>query len=163
MRRGVAPRSAATVARYLLALALLWPAPVRAADDGDLGAVVSDPAQIRALMVGNTLGGTYEETGESWAEYYCDSGKSLYDFRGEIFLGKWWLEGSAVCFSYAWSNYQHAQCFAVMQRADRALALVAEDGSGVRVMTFRSDPPLPGDPDHLEQRATHGCRPEPSV
>ncbi|HVO03515.1 MAG TPA: hypothetical protein VMT54_15015 [Candidatus Cybelea sp.] len=146
----------------LLAAALLGAAPALA-DQGDIGTPVTDPAAIRNVMVGNTLGGVFEETGEAWAEYYCDTGKSLYDFRGTISLGKWWVEKSQVCFTYDWSDYQHVQCFAMYEAKDRTLNLVAQDDAGARLMTFHSDPPLPGDPYHLEQRATHGCQPEPSV
>jgi len=150
------------IAPLLVPMFLLLGEPARAAD-ADLGTPITTTAEIETLMTGNTLDGVFEETGEFWVEYYCESGKSLYDFRNRISLGKWWVENAQVCFSYDWSNYQHAQCFALYQRKDRALSLVAVDKDGARLMTFRSNQPVPGDPYHLEERAPHGCRPEPSV
>jgi hypothetical protein len=149
-------------ARSLLPLVLLLQAPAQAAEP-DLGTAITDPAQIRALMTGNTLGGVFEQTGEPWAEYYCDTGKSLYDFHNRISLGKWWVERQQVCFTYDWSQYQHVQCFAMFERKDRGLSLVAQDVDTGEIMTFSSQPPIAGDPYHLEQRAVQGCRPQPSV
>lgn len=146
-----------------LALSCAAAAPVVAKQDLQLGMPMTDPAAITKVMSGNTLEGVYAETGETWAEYYCDSGKSLYDFRGGISLGKWWVQDAQVCFSYDWSAYQHVQCFEMFTKQDGATTFVALDNAGAPIMTFRSGPPQPGDPFHMEQRAARGCQPEPSV
>jgi hypothetical protein len=132
------------------------------ADNADLGTAVPD-ADIGKRMTGNTFSGVYKETGEVWAEYYCDTGKSLYDFRGRISLGKWWVLNDQVCFTYDWSGYKHIQCFAMYAKPDGRLTLVGKDPESGGTMTFQSDAPRAGDPYHMEERAAHGCFPEPSV
>lgn len=126
-----------------------------------LGQPITDPADITAHMAGNTLSGVLKETGEGWVEFYCDSGRSLYEFGG-INLGKWWTENGQVCFAYEYNDYQFPRCFAMFGRPDGALAFLGHDDAG-EPMTFLSGPPVPGDPFHLEERAVHGCALEPSV
>ncbi|MDQ7250246.1 hypothetical protein [Dongia sedimenti] len=137
-------------------------AGLAAADDAaPLGQPITDPAEITAHMAGNTLSGVLKETGESWVEFYCDTGRSLYQF-GDIALGKWWTESGKVCFAYEYNDYRFPRCFEMFGRADGSLAFLGHDDSG-QPMTFLSAPPVPGDPFHLEQRAVHGCALEPSV
>lgn len=132
-----------------------------AEDAVSLGQPITDPAEITAEMAGNTLSGVLKETGESWVEFYCDSGRSLYEFGG-INLGKWWSEDGKVCFAYEYNDYRFPRCFEMFGKADGSLAFLGRDDSG-QPMTFLSGPPVPGDPFHLEQRAVHGCALEPSV
>jgi hypothetical protein len=136
--------------------------PARADDDA-LGTPVIDPGKITSLMRGNTLRGVLQETGQKWVEFYCDSGRSLYDFDDRISLGKWWLDQDQICFTYDWSNYEHTQCFQMYAEADGSLNMVGKDVDDGSPMTFHSDPPEPGDPAHLEKRAAYGCQLEPSV
>jgi hypothetical protein len=112
-------------------------------------------------MAGNTLSGVLKETGEDWVEYYCDTGRSLYEFGG-INLGKWWTENGGVCFAYEYNDYHFPRCFEMFGKPDGSLAFLGRDDAG-QPMTFLSGPPVPGDPFHLEERAVHGCALEPSV
>lgn len=148
------------MAAAAVATVLACSAQARAEDAGTL--VTTDEA-ITKLLRGNTLQGTLEQTGEPWAEFYCDTGKSLYDFEENIALGKWWIAHDQVCFSYDWSHYQHVQCFDLYAEPDGGLTFMAKGDSDTPALTFHSGPPVAGDPNHLEQRAAHGCRPEPSV
>jgi hypothetical protein len=133
-----------------------------AADDAQaLGQPITDPAEITAQMAGNTLSGVLKETGETWVEFYCDTGRSLYEFGG-INLGKWWTADGKVCFAYEYNDYRQPRCFAMFGKADGSLTFIGHDDSG-QPMTFISGPPVPGDPFHLEERAVHGCALEPSV
>jgi hypothetical protein len=131
------------------------------AEDPALGTPITNPAEITNRMAGNTLSGILKETGMSWAEYYCDSGRSLYEF-GDIALGKWWTEGGKVCFAYEYNAYQLPRCFDMYGKPDGSLAFFTYDDAG-QPMTFISKPPVPGDPLHLEERAVNGCALEPSV
>ncbi|GAB2174790.1 hypothetical protein [Dongia sp. agr-C8] len=150
-----ATRAAAVAALLLIAL------PAAADDAQPLGEPITSPAEITSRMAGNTLSGVLKETGESWAEFYCDTGRSLYEFGG-INLGKWWTQGGKVCFAYEYNDYQLPRCFDMFGRSDGALAFSGTDDAG-RPLTFLSGPPEPGDPHHLEERALHGCALEPSV
>jgi hypothetical protein len=135
----------------------------QADDTSQYGTKVTDVAQIKDTMIGSTFGGVLEQTGQDWLEYYCDSGKSLFLIDNELMLGKWWLEESKVCFTYAADGYNHPECFDMYQMADRSISWVGFDKVNQQVMTFRSNPPVPGDPNHLQQRAARGCQPEPSA
>jgi hypothetical protein len=125
-----------------------------------LGERIIDPAEITQRMAGNTLSGVLQETGESWVEYYCDTGRSLYEFGG-INLGKWWVKSGRVCFSYEYNDYQDPICFDMYGKPDGSVAFFTRDRGGTT--TFISGPPVHGDPYHLEERAVHGCALEPSV
>jgi hypothetical protein len=144
-------------------LAVLASCASARADNSGFGKRVTGDTAIVSLIRGNTLQGTLDQTGERWTEFYCDTGKSLYDFEQTIFLGKWWIEHDQVCFSYDWSDYQHVNCFDLYAQTDGSLIFDAKADDDSPAMTFRSGPPIAGDPNHLEQHASHGCRPEPSV
>jgi hypothetical protein len=145
-----------------LALHLLFAAPVATADDAPPpGTPITDPAEIKKRMAGNTLNGVVLETGSPWAEYYCDSGRSLYEF-GDIARGKWWTEAGKVCFSYEYDDYQRPICFEMFAKEGGYLVFFGHDDDG-KPLTFLSRPPVHGDPLHLEERAAHGCKLEPSV
>jgi hypothetical protein len=131
-----------------------------AEDTASLGQPITDPAEITRHMAGNTLSGVLKETGERWAEYYCDTGRSLYAFGG-VNLGKWWTKGGRVCFSYEYNDYEDPICFDMYGKPDGSFAFFTRDRGDP--MTFVSAPPIHGDPFHLEQRAVHGCALEPSV
>jgi hypothetical protein len=142
--------------------ALLIGTQLAAADDAPPPAQpITDPAQITAQLAGNTLSGVLKETGETWVEFYCDTGRSLYEFGG-INLGKWWTADGKVCFAYEYNDYQLPRCFAMYGKSDGSLIFIGQDDSG-QPMTFISGPPVPGDPFNLEERAVHGCALEPSV
>jgi hypothetical protein len=153
-------RSAPARAVVALVLFLIGTASAAADDTASLGAPITDPAEIAHRMAGNTLKGILKETGRHWAEYYCDTGRSLYAFGG-ISLGKWWTENGRVCFAYEDDNYRHPICFSMYAKPDGSLTFFTRDFGGT--MTFISRPPVPGDPLHLEERAPHGCALEPSV
>jgi len=138
-------------------------AEAQADDTAQYGSKVAEPARIKQTMIGNTFGGVLDQTGQDWVEYYCDSGKSLFLIDNKLMLGKWWLKASKVCFTYEADGYNHPECFDMYQKADRSITWVGFDKVNQRVMTFQSNPPLAGDPNHLEQRAARGCQPEPSV
>ena len=144
-----------------MAAALTWCAAARA-DDSDFGTLFTSDSAIIKLLRGNTLQGTLEQTGAPWAEFYCDTGKSLYDFEQIIALGKWWVEHDQVCFAYDWSDYRRVNCFNLYAKPDGSLTFDGKGEGDVPVLTFRSGPPVPGDPNHLAQRAARGCLPEPS-
>jgi hypothetical protein len=148
----------AIAAVLLLFIEMPWAAADEAAA---LGRPITDPEEITAHMAGNTLSGVLKETGENWVEFYCDSGRSLYEFGG-INLGKWWTENGEVCFAYEYNDYHFPRCFEMYGKPDGSLAFLGRDDSG-QPMTFLSSPPVPGDPFHLEERAVHGCALEPSV
>jgi hypothetical protein len=131
------------------------------AEDPALGTPITDPAEIVGHMAGNTLSGVVKETGTPWAEYYCDSGRSLYEF-GDIALGRWWIKDGKVCFAYEYNEYQWPRCFDMYGKPDGSLSFFALDDAG-EPMTFLSHPPVRGDPLHLEERAVNGCALEPSV
>ena len=150
----------ATLAATVIAL-LYSGAQVVADDASPLGDPITNHAEITSRMAGNTLSGVLKETGERWAEFYCDSGRSLYEYGG-IHLGKWWTKDGRVCFAYEYNDYQLPRCFDMFGREDGALAFSGTDDFGAP-MTFLSGPPVPGDPFHLEERAIHGCALEPSV
>jgi hypothetical protein len=146
----------------IAALTFLIGMQLAAADDAaSLGQPITDPNEITSRMAGNTLSGVLKETGESWVEFYCDTGRSLYEFGG-INRGKWWTESGKVCFSYEYDDYRRPICFAMYGKADGSLAFFGHDDTG-QPMTFISRPPVSGDPFHLEQRAVQGCALEPSV
>ena len=152
------------VTRAAIVVALLLFVGVRSAsadDSAALGEPITDPVEITRHMAGNTLSGVLKETGETWVEFYCDTGRSLYEFGG-INLGKWWTEGSKVCFAYEYNDYRLPRCFDMFGKPDGSLAFSGIDDSG-RPLTFLSGPAVPGDPFHLEERAVHGCALEPSV
>ena len=134
---------------------------VRAEDPAPLGEPVTDPAEISSRMAGNTLSGVLLETGMTWAEYYCDTGRSLYEF-GDIAKGKWWTEAGKVCFAYEYDDYKRPVCFDMYTKAGGYLVFYGHDDTGAP-MTFLSRPPVHGDPLHLEERAKNGCALEPSV
>jgi hypothetical protein len=151
-------------ARAAIVVALLLFVGIQSASADDtaaLGKPITDPVEITRHMAGNTLSGVLKETGETWAEFYCDTGRSLYAFGG-INFGKWWTEGSKVCFAYEYNDYRLPRCFDMFGKPDGSLAFSGIDDSG-RPLTFLSGPPVPGDPYHLEERAVHGCALEPSV
>ncbi len=150
------PRAAA-VAALLMLVAM----PATAEDAPPLGEPITSSAEITSRMAGNTLSGVLKETGESWTEFYCDSGRSLYEFGG-INLGKWWTKDGKVCFAYEYNDYQQPRCFDMFGKSDGSLAFSGTDDAG-GPLTFLSGPPVPGDPHHLEERALHGCALEPSV
>jgi hypothetical protein len=133
----------------------------RAEDPVPLGEPITDPAEITSRMAGNTLSGVLLETGTPWAEYYCDTGRSLYEF-GDIARGKWWIEAGKVCFSYEYDDYQRPVCFELFGKAGGYLVFFGHDDTG-QPRTFLSRPPMPGDPLNLEGRAVNGCALEPSV
>jgi hypothetical protein len=152
----------AILAPLAVALLLLVGGPIATADDApSLGRPITDPVEITRHMAGNTLSGVLEETGENWAEFYCDTGRSLYAFGG-INLGKWWIADGKVCFAYEYNDYRLPRCFDMFGKPDGSLSFRGIDDAG-QPMTFLSGPPVPGDPFHLEQRAVHGCALEPSV
>ena len=152
-----------TVLRATVAALVFWiGTALAAADDApSLGQPITDPAEIMDRMAGNTLSGVLKETGTPWAEFYCDTGRSLYEF-GDISRGKWWTEKGKVCFAYEYNAYQRPRCFDLFGKPDGSLAFFAHDDAG-EPMTFVSGPPVHGDPLHLEERAFHGCALEPSV
>src|SRR5690242_4493434 len=132
----------ATLASITVALLLLIGMPVATADDApSLGQPITDPVEITRHMAGNTLSGVLKETGENWVEFYCDTGRSLYEFGG-INLGKWWTEGGAVCFAYEYNDYQLPRCFKMFAKPDGSLAFSGTDDAG-GPLTFLSGPPVP--------------------
>jgi hypothetical protein len=151
-----------TLVSIVAALPFLIGMPLARADEaGPLGAPITDPTEITRHMAGNTLSGVLKETGENWVEFYCDTGRSLYEFGG-INLGKWWTENGKVCFAYEYNDYQLPRCFEMFAKPDGSLAFSGTDDAGGS-LTFLSGPPVHGDPFHLEERAVHGCALEPSV
>jgi hypothetical protein len=147
----------------IIPLAVLVSCVSARADDSAFGTLVTDPEKIIGLMRGNTFQGVLQETGEPWVEFYCDSGRSLYDFEERISLGKWWLDKGEVCFAYDWSKYEHVNCFQMYTKTDGSLTFAGTDTDEGLTLTFHSAPPTPGDPFHLEKRAATGCQLEPSV
>lgn len=133
-----------------------------AAQDHDKVGQVSNPAEIERVLLGNTLSGTMQETGQYWVEYYCATGKSIYYFDHHITLGKWRLDGDRVCFRYDWDAYAYEGCYQMFMAGDRSLTMVKVPDA-VPPATFISGPPRPGDPLDLESQAHNGCKPEPSV
>jgi hypothetical protein len=133
----------------------------RAEDPAPLGEPITDPAEITSRMAGNTLSGVLLETGRLWTEYYCDTGRSLYEF-GDIARGKWWTEAGKVCFAYEYDDYKRPICFEMFAKAGGYIVFSGHDDDG-QPLTFLSRPPVHGDPLHLEERAAHGCALEPSV
>jgi hypothetical protein len=148
----------AIVAALLL---LIGAQSAQAEDPAPLGEPITDPTEITSRMAGNTLSGVLLETGDLWTEYYCDTGRSLYEF-GAIARGKWWVEAGKVCFAYEYNDYQRPGCFVMYAKADGYLVFYGRDDAGAPE-TFLSRPPVHGDPLHLEERAMHGCALEPSV
>jgi hypothetical protein len=147
---------------FVVGLLLALGASGGAADETPaLGEPITDPAEIKSRMAGNTLSGVLLETGNLWTEYYCDSGRSLYEF-GAIARGKWWVESGKVCFSYEYDDYQRPVCFDMFAKSGGYLVFYGLDDSGAP-QTFLSRPPVKGDPFHLEERAAQGCTLEPSV
>lgn len=137
---------------------------VAGAQDGGYGALVSDPAEIKHLLVGNTLSGTMKETGKYWVEFYCATGKSIYYFDHQITLGKWQMRNDGrVCFRYDWDAYQYEGCYKLFEGGDRSLTWVKSNIPPDAPATFISGLPKPGDPLKLESQAHNGCTPEPSV
>jgi len=152
----------AAIAVLLLAIGAGLARAEDAAPQGEpLGEPITDPAEITSRMAGNTLSGVLLETGTPWTEYYCDTGRSLYEF-GDIARGKWWTEAGKVCFAYEYDDYQRPICFELFSKAGGYLVFLGHDDTG-QAMTFLSRPPVRGDPLHLEERARHGCALEPSV
>jgi hypothetical protein len=151
------PRTLAIV----FGLVILGTRLVAAEDASSLGQPITDPAEITKRVTGNTLSGVLMETGAPWAEFYCDTGRTLYEFNG-IARGKWWTENAKICFSYEYDDYLIPKCFDMYGKADGSLALFYYNSVG-EPSTFLSGPPVPGDPLHLEERAVHGCALEPSV
>ncbi len=134
------------------------------AEDAAYGALVSDPAAIRQLLVGNTLSGTMKETGKYWVEFYCATGKSIYYFDHQITLGKWRMrDDGQVCFRYDWDAYGYEGCYQLFENGSRDLTWVKTNDLPDDPATFLSGLPKPGDPLQLESRAHNGCKPEPSV
>src|SRR5690348_11263827 len=124
------PMTRAPRAAIVVALLVLIGMPFAKADDtAALGTPITDPAEITRHMAGNTLSGVLKETGEAWTEFYCDTGRSLYEFGG-INLGKWWTEGSKVCFAYEYNDYQLPRCFDMFGKPDGSLSFRAIDDSG---------------------------------
>jgi hypothetical protein len=149
--------------RSIVAVVILVIGPLLAIADEppSLGQPITDPAEITNRMAGNTLSGIVMETGTPWAEFYCDTGRSLYEF-GNIARGKWWTEDGKVCFAYEYDDYKRPICFKMFGKTDGSLSFVGRDDAG-QPTTFLSRPPVRGDPLHLEERAVHGCALEPSV
>ncbi len=98
-----------------------------------------------------------QETGEPWTEFYCDSGRSLYEFGG-INLGKWWTEDGKVCFAYEYNDYRLPRCFDMFGKADGSLAFLGHRRWRPADDLPRARPPVHRRSDcHLEERAVHGC------
>lgn len=134
------------------------------AQDGGHGALVSDPARIKQLLLGNTLYGTMKETGKHWVEFYCATGKSIYYFDHQITLGKWRMrEDGQVCFRYDWDAYAYEGCYQLFEDGARSLTWVKTNDLPQDPATFISGLPKLGDPLKLESQAHNGCKPEPSV
>jgi hypothetical protein len=92
------------------------------------GVVIGDPAQLRDLIAGNTLFGANTKDGVvefKWSEYHCANGRSIYVRGLDILRGKWWLEGSEVCYSYNDLDPAAHFCFQFQPRGDGGYDLIS--------------------------------------
>jgi len=117
------------VAPCLLALALADGAALAESTE----AAITDAAALRALLVGNTLYGANMRDGGvvfKWSEYHCPNGRSIYVRGQDVLRGKWWLEGSEVCYAYNELEPGAQFCFRFKPKGDGGYDLVG-----------RGDPP----------------------
>ncbi|HVO03516.1 MAG TPA: hypothetical protein VMT54_15020 [Candidatus Cybelea sp.] len=133
------------------------------ADDSDLGAPVTGADALTKLVTGNTVGGTVDGYGDTWAEFFCSTGRTIYAQGDHLDRGKWWVAHGELCFSYDDTDYQEVMCFDTYAKPDGRLAFVSRTPDGHRDLVFRSDPPVHGDRFRLNERTSDGCHANPSA
>jgi hypothetical protein len=145
----------------LLAAALQHASPARA-DDSDYGAAVTDAATIMRLVTGHTLSGTIDMVNHPWAEYFCNTGTSVYVELDEVSRGNWRVKNGKLCFTYDTSHYQDELCFDAYAKPDGHLTFV-DRHIGPPYPVFRSDRPIAGDPYNLARLTADNCHGGPGV
>jgi hypothetical protein len=77
--------------------------------------LVSDPADLTALLANHTVRGVYLPDGSRWREYSAADGRTVWEVEGCLHPGTWKVSGSAVCYVYPTWDDGRPQCFMVYQ------------------------------------------------
>ena len=102
----------------LLVVLVIWNGDASAQNTGEAW---GDAAALRKFFAGNTVYGANSRHGAvnfKWSEYHCANGRSVYVRGLDIYRGKWWLEGSEVCYAYDDLDPGAHFCFRLFPRGD---------------------------------------------
>ncbi len=124
------------------------------------GDVIGDPAELRHLITGNTLFGANTKDGVvefKWSEYHCANGRSIYVRGLDILRGKWWLEGSEVCYSYNDLDPAAHYCFQFLPRGDGGYDLVSRGDAPADATEVTVLGQAPGDPFKIQKLVGGTC------
>ncbi len=136
------------------------PAPIapQAMPDDGLPAdarLITDPAELTALLADHTIHGAYWPDGEKWREFSAADGRTILDARGCLRPGTWRISGSVVCYIYpSWDNGR-PQCFLVYRSAAVTHFVAANLFSGGRQLSSNGYEILDGNTDGLPLDLTH--------
>jgi hypothetical protein len=141
---------------FLLALSLAG----GAARAENAGVAITDPAILRSFLTGNTLYGANSRNGAvdfKWSEYHCANGRSIYVRGLEIYRGKWWLEGSEVCYAYNELDPGAHFCFRLFPQGDGTYDLESRADPSADVSRVTILGQVAGDPFKIQNLVGGTC------
>lgn len=89
---------------------------------------ITDSAELKELIAGNTFYGTYSDGGR-WIEYYQPDGNSLYREASSTCHSQWYVREDTVCFEYPTSKDSAPFCFK-FSRTGKTLTLTTTRPNG---------------------------------
>lgn len=117
--------------------------------------LITDPADLTALLADRTVHGAYWPDGEKWREFSAADGRTILDARGCLRPGTWRVSGSIVCYIYpSWDNGR-PQCFLVYRSAVGAHFVAANLFLGGQQLTSNGYEILDGNTDNLPLDLKH--------
>ncbi len=124
------------------------------------GMAWSGATALRNFLAGNTVFGanTYKGAVDfKWSEYHCPNGRSLYVRGSDVYRGKWWLEGSEVCYTYDKLDPGKHFCFRVFPQGDGTYDLAGRDDPAEDVSTVTILGQVAGDPFKIQKLVGGTC------
>ena len=126
----------------------------------DAGAAWRDAVALRNFFDGNTVYGANLYKGAvdfKWSEYHCPNGRSVYLRGSDIYRGRWWLEGSEICYTYDELDPGEHFCFTVFPQGDGTYDLAGRGDPDADVSSVTILGQLAGDPFKIQNLVGGTC------
>lgn len=111
--------------------------------------LVSDPAELSALLADRTVHATYLPDGTPWREFSAADGRTVWEVGGCLRPGTWRISGSVVCYAYPSWDDGRPQCFLVYRSPAVTHFVFLGAGGAEPMLIADAHEILDGNPDRL--------------
>jgi hypothetical protein len=121
--------------------------------------LVTDPAELSALLADRTVHAVYWPEGEPWREFSAADGRTILEAQGCLRPGTWRISGSVVCYTYPSWDEGRPQCFLVYRSPAATHFVFLDRLFGGRHLSSNAHAILEGNPEGLPiDLTTETCR-----